>query len=330
MSQAKLLAGACAIAIAAAGLFAVGTAVAQDKPAAEPAPDWAFPGNQPAKPADPAKIDTLPGSTQKIPETGVRDLSTAVDWFPNGHPTMPAAVKGGVQGKRACGYCHLPEGPGRTESQDVAGMPADYLYRQLQDMKNNLRTQMHPKAGPLGNMILTAKAWPDADLKAAAEYFSKLKYPSPKHVKVVEAAEAPPHRANAFVYEFEKEGAKEPIGDRIIEGPDDFEGFELRDWRVTFTAYVPVGAVSRGAALAKGDLVKGLPGCEACHGAGLKGTAFAPPIAGRYPTGVFRQLYAFKSGARNGVTAGFMKPMVAGLSQKDMIDLAAYVGSLKP
>ncbi|MGZ3368074.1 MAG: c-type cytochrome [Caulobacteraceae bacterium] len=28
--------------------------------------------------------------------------------------------------------------------------------------------------------------------------------------------------------------------------------------------------------------------------------------------------------------AGFMKPMVASLSQKDMIDLAAYVGSLKP
>ncbi len=29
-------------------------------------------------------------------------------------------------------------------------------------------------------------------------------------------------------------------------------------------------------------------------------------------------------------TIGFMKPMVVNLSQKDMIDLAAYVGSLKP
>ena len=330
MSQAKLLAGACALAVAAAGLVSVGAALAQDKPAGESAPLWAWPGNQPAKPADKDKIDTLPGSSQKIPETAVKDRGAAVDWFPNGHPTMPTAVKGGVAGKFACGYCHLPEGPGRTESADLAGMPADYLYRQLLDMKNNVRTLMDPKYGPQGNMIVTAKAWPDADLRAASEYFAKLKYPAPNHVKVVEAAEVPAHRPNAFVYEFEKEGPKEALGDRIIEGPDDFERFELRDWRVPFTAYVPVGAVARGAALAKGDSVKGLPACDTCHGAGLRGGAVAPPIAGRYPTGVFRQLYAFKTGARNGLASGFMKPMVAGLSQKDMIDLAAYVGSLKP
>lgn len=325
MSRAKLLAGACALAAAA---IAFG-AVAQDKPA-EATPDWAWPGNQPAKPADPNKTVTLPGSSVKFMEPGVKDRGTAVDWFPDKHPAMPTAVKGGVQGKFACGFCHLPEGPGRTESQDVAGLPADYLYRQLLDMKANLRTQMNPKAGPQANMIVTAKAWPDDDLKAAADYFAKLKYPGPNHVKVVEATEVPAHRPNAFVYEFEKEGPKEALGDRIIEGPDDFERFELRDWRVTFTAYVPMGAVARGAALAKGDAVKGLPACEACHGAGLKGAAFAPPIAGRYPTGIFRQLYAFKSGARNGLAGGFMKPMVANLSQKDMIDLAAYVGSLKP
>ncbi len=244
---------------------------------------------------------------------------------------MPTAVKGGAGTKNfACGFCHLPEGPGRTESQDVAGMPADYLYRQLMDMKNGARTLMAPTYGPQANMIVTAKAWSDADLKAAAEYFSKLKYPSPNHVKVVEAAEVPAHRPNAFVYEFEKEGAKEPIGDRIIEGPDNFERFEQRDWRVAFTAYVPPGAIQRGAALAKGDSAKGLPACDTCHGAGLKGGVVAPPIAGRYPTGIFRQLYAFKSGSRNSLAAGFMKPMVASLSQKDMIDLAAYVGSLKP
>ena len=33
---------------------------------------------------------------------------------------------------------------------------------------------------------------------------------------------------------------------------------------------------------------------------------------------------------RDSLAAGFMKPMVANLSQKDMIDLAAYVGSLRP
>src|SRR5258708_39107783 len=98
-------------------------------------------------------------------------------------------------------------------------------------------------------MIVRAKAWSDADLKAAAEYFSKLKYPGPNHVKVAEAAEVPAHRPNAFVYEFEKEGAKEPIGDRIIEGPDDVARFRLRDWRGKFNAYLPHGAVARSAPL---------------------------------------------------------------------------------
>ena len=326
MSRAKLLAGACALAAAAVAFGAI----AQDKPAEQP-PLWAWPGNQPAKPFDAKEVVNLPGSSEKMTLAQIKDRTTAVDWFPKGHPAMPTAVKGGAGTKNfACGFCHLPEGPGRTESQDVAGMPADYLYRQLMDMKNGARTLMAPTYGPQANMIVTAKAWSDADLKAAAEYFSKLKYPSPNHVKVVEAAEVPAHRPNAFVYEFEKEGAKEPIGDRIIEGPDNFERFEQRDWRVAFTAYVPPGAIQRGAALAKGDSAKGLPACDTCHGAGLKGGAVAPPIAGRYPTGIFRQLYAFKSGSRNSLAAGFMKPMVASLSQKDMIDLAAYVGSLKP
>lgn len=325
MSRATLLAGACALA---AAMVAFG-AVAQDKAADQP-PLWAWPGNQPAKPVDANQVVTLPGSSQKMTEAQIKDRTTAVDWFPNGHPAMPAAVKGGNGTKAfACGFCHLPEGTGRTESADVGGMPADYLYRQLQDMRSGARAVMDPHYGAQANMILTAKAWSDADLRAAADYFAKLKYPS-NHVKVVETAEVPAHRANAFVYEFEKDGPKEAIGERIVEGPEDFERFELRDWRVPMIAYVPVGAVARGAALAKGDSLKGLPACDTCHGAGLRGGAIAPPIAGRYPTGIFRQLYAFKTGARNGLAGGFMKPMVANLSQKDMIDLAAYVGSLKP
>jgi cytochrome c553 len=329
MSQAKLLAGACAVALAAVALSTVAVrAAAQDKPA-EPAPLWAFPGNQPAKPFDAKEIVTLPGSSEKLTLGQIKDRTTAVDWFPKGHPAMPPAVKGNPSNKGfACGFCHLPEGTGRTESADVAGMPADYLYRQLLDMKSGARKSMDSHYGPQANMILTAKAWSDADLRAAADYFAKIKYPS-NHVKVIEAAEVPAHKANAFVYEFEKDGPKEAIGERIIEGPDDFERFEQRDWRVGMTAYVPPGAIARGAALAKGDSVKGIPACDTCHGAGLKGGAVAPPIAGRYPTGIFRQLYAFKIGSRDSLAAGFMKPMVANLSQKDMIDLAAYVGSLK-
>ena len=121
MTQAKLLAGACAGALAAVALGAV----AQDKPA-EPAPLWAFPGNQPAKPFDAKEVVSLPGASEKMTLAQIKDRTTAVDWFPKGHPAMPTAVKGGNGNKGfACGFCHLPEGPGRTESADAAGMPAD-------------------------------------------------------------------------------------------------------------------------------------------------------------------------------------------------------------
>jgi len=317
---ARLILGASILALAIPA-----AAMAQDKaPAA--APLWAFPGNQPAKPPG-TELVTVPGSTIKLTPTQVRDRTTAVDWFPAGHPAMPAAVRGGNGSKNyACGYCHTPQGPGRTESADVAGMPYGYLLQQLRDMKSGARAVVDSHYGPGNNMLLTAKATSDTDLDDAAKYFSSLKYTG--RVKVVETTDVPKTQPNAFVYEFEKDGPREALGARIIEGPDDFEAFERRDYRVTFTAYVPVGAIARGAALAKGDGMA-RPSCEGCHGVGLQGGLVGPPIAGRYPTGIFRQLYAFQTGSRNGFGAGFMKPMVAGLSQNDMIDLAAYVGSLK-
>ena len=55
-----------------------------------------------------------------------------------------------------------------------------------------------------------------------------------------------------------------------------------------------------------------------------------PPLAGRFPTGLFRQLYAFKMGFRNGTQAAFMKPVVQLLDEQDMIALAAYAASLDP
>jgi cytochrome c553 len=42
-----------------------------------------------------------------------------------------------------------------------------------------------------------------------------------------------------------------------------------------------------------------------------------------------RQLYDFKSGARAGAS-GLMKPVVANLSQGDMIAITAFVSSLTP
>ncbi len=296
---------------------------AQDK-APEP-PLWAFPVTQPVGPPSKVVDQKLPGSSVKLSEEALKDRTTAVDWFPKAHPAMPPAVKGGRSDVFACGYCHLPNGNGRAENADLAGMPLAYLTQQLADFRSGARTLMDSHFGPAGNMIITAGQTSEADGVEAFKYFSKLPYVS--HVKVVETADVPKTTPNGFLYEFNKGGQREPLGQRIIEGPDDFERFEMRDPRMTFTAYVPVGAIARGKALAKGD-GSARPACEGCHGVGLRGGIVGPPIAGRFPTGAFRQFYAFKIGSRNGPGAAFMKPIVANLSERDMIDLAAYVGSL--
>jgi cytochrome c553 len=41
-----------------------------------------------------------------------------------------------------------------------------------------------------------------------------------------------------------------------------------------------------------------------------------------------RQLYVFKTGARNGSLAPLMKPVANRLSTRQMTDIAAYVASL--
>ena len=43
-----------------------------------------------------------------------------------------------------------------------------------------------------------------------------------------------------------------------------------------------------------------------------------------------RQLYDFKSGTRNGMNAVAMKPVVARLTDADIVNLTAYLASLDP
>jgi cytochrome c553 len=53
-----------------------------------------------------------------------------------------------------------------------------------------------------------------------------------------------------------------------------------------------------------------------------------PPLAGRYPTYIVRQLLAFKTGARYTAASQPMQAVVARLSVEDMIAVAAYAASL--
>ena len=125
-------------------------------------------------------------------------------------------------------------------------------------------------------------------------------------------------------------GAREPIGSRIVETPENPERTEiLRDPRSGFIAYAPVGSVRKGEALVRRGGGKTIE-CGTCHGADLKGLGPVPGIAGRSPSYLVRQMYDMQAGARHGEWADLMKPVVARLDNDDLVNIAAYVSSLMP
>jgi cytochrome c553 len=177
-------------------------------------------------------------------------------------------------------------------------------------------------------MITGLNTLSDPEIKEAAAYYAAL--PLPRRIKVVEAGTVPTSYVPNWYYTPKNDGQTEPLGERILEMPDDEEAFVDRDSRVTFTAYVPLGSLARGAALVAGASADRIPACAACHGQGLHGLGTIPPLAGRSPTMIFRQLYEFKTHIRNGAMAGPMQANTANMTQPEMIAIAAYIGSLPP
>jgi cytochrome c553 len=87
--------------------------------------------------------------------------------------------------------------------------------------------------------------------------------------------------------------------------------------------------VSIGAAQAAGDPAAGkikAAGCAACHGTNGQGAPPNPALAGRSEDQLLQAMQDYKSGKRANAV---MKGMTAGLSDKDMANLAAYYASLK-
>ncbi len=110
--------------------------------------------------------------------------------------------------------------------------------------------------------------------------------------------------------------------------PDSAEGAQRRNPKSNFVAYVPVGSIARGQALAAGG--GGSIACGICHGPTLKGLGDVPGIAGRDPTYTFRQLYDMQQGRRKGDAIALMQAVVEKLTVDEMIALSAYTASLEP
>ena len=288
-------------------------------------PDWAFPVTDKLLPPsrDDGKPKTAPGSALALTRDQIDDLFNAPDWFPDLHPAMPQVVAHGNKdaGVRACGSCHLPTGTGHDESAYVAGLPAAYFIRQMADYKSGERKGS-------GIMIAMAKTLTDQEIKAAADYFASLK---PRQwIRVAETDTVP----KTFIGKGNKrlahpDGGTEPIGDRIIEIPEDEDIVLNRDPRAGFVAYVPKGSIAKGESLVMNGGGRTVA-CGICHGADLRGLGEVPALAGRHPNYIVRQLWSMQNGERAGSWTPLMQSVVAKLDNDDMLAIAAYLGSRVP
>jgi cytochrome c553 len=293
-------------------------------------PAWAYPWVPDFKAApDDGVPRHVPDSTAAFTIAQERDLFFAPDWHPDDHPAMPDIVAHGRKPDvRACGSCHRVEGTGGPENASLAGLSAAYIIQQMADYKSGVRKFSGPQRSPVLVMTAIAKAATDAEVEAAAAYFSSLKPKST--IKVIETDTAPVTEIARVLYTTAKGGGTEPLGQRIIEVPVDAEQFEHRDSRSQFVAYVPKGSIAKGEALAMTGGTDITLACTTCHGPDLKGVESVPRLAGRSPSYIVRQLYDFQQHTRQGSTAVLMAPVVENLTHDDMIALAAYIASLSP
>lgn len=314
----------------------------QNKDAAAHPVAWAYavPVGPPAPPPPPptaaedAAVTQLPGSSQAYTGKQLRDSSNILDWFPNDHPPMPTIVAHrvsppGTPWVGSCAWCHLPNGKGRPENAGLAGLPEGYILEQLADFKHGARKSADQGKKNTATMAGNAAGLTQEQAIAAAKYFSSMKMTP--WIKVIETDTVPKnHNVGGFFFAPSEGNETEPLGDRILEMPVNLEETELHSPKSSWIAYVPVGSLKRGEDL----VVRGGNGktvsCAACHGEDLRGNGNFPPITGRSPSYLARQLYDMQQYTRNGPGTQLMRPVVQKLSQDDILAITAYLASLEP
>ena len=295
----------------------------------QPPPTPAGAAAAPAAPPD-TSMKQVPGSTLSFTRREIADGFGPADWFPGDHPVMPDIVAHGKRpDARACSLCHYPNGKGRQENAAVSGLPVSYFIQQMNDFRSGVRKSADPRKGNTNVMIAIAKAMTPDEIKQSAEYFGAIKWTP--WVRVVETATVPKMESHAGIWVPVENAAKEPIGVRIMETPEDPERTEvLRDPHAPFIAYAPMGSIRKGEALVKTGGGGRTVECGLCHGADLLGLGPVPGIAGRSPSYMVRQMYDMQAGSRHGEWTDLMKPVVAKLTDEDFVNIAAYVSSLMP
>jgi cytochrome c553 len=322
------------IRLGAASAFIASTSVFAQQPAFE-IPKWAFP-TLPAevpssvRPGD-ATVRTLPHSSRSFNGRQLTDAVNPPDWHPESHPPAPDVVlHARPELKYACGLCHLPDGQGRSENATVAGLSADYIRRQIADIRSGARKPAAEFAAStrMKDVVVAAT---DAEIAEAAKYFASIR--PRKQYTIVEATVVPRSYQAGGLYARRSGDETEPLADRMMEISDDIEHHEMRDPNETFTVYVQPGTLEKGRKIAITARADSPTRCATCHGTDLRGGTAAivgPPIAGKSPLYLLRQLIGFRTKARNGASSAPMQIVARLLSLDEMVAAAAYAGSRAP
>lgn len=315
-------------------LAATGSATSSADAAIHAAEAWAFPVFPPpvdphAPAPDPHKVLHVTGSTVSYTQAQLDHMDDA-DWFPQDHPPAPQIVKTGRKPARPCAECHVISGAGVPATATLDSLPKAYILEQVAAFRAGQRGMGGPETAH--DMVEEARALTPTALQQAVDYFSST--PFVPRVHVVETASVPKTHWKYFVLVPDKGSTREPIGERIIETPVNFKDYSLADNRVGYVAYVPPGSIARGRVLAaKGD--GSAASCESCHGPQLKGQTIpgigiVPPLAGRSPTYIARELILFRLGRRTDPASAPMRAEASQLTLPEMINVAAYAASQKP
>jgi len=196
-----------------------------------------------------------------------------------------ADANAGKEKSGACSACHGPTGvSGSPMFPNIAGQNDAYIIKQLKDFKSGARTD--------AMMAPMAANLSDADMADLAAHFSSL--PSANEQAAASSSSADTSTDAA--------PASAPAAGSV-----------------EIVSSTPAAAIYAGNVAAGKNKSAA---CAACHGAdGNSLVPTYPSLAGQSANYIAKQLADFKSGNRNDP---IMAGMVAGLTQEDMDDLAAY------
>ena len=319
-------------------------------PATQTTPAWAYPLDPPgvkftpmssAIPADQrvpgANDDTpihLPGAEIAL---SLNQVHHGADWHPHDHPAMPEIVASGRKPEVMDAVLPHTERPRPPESARLAGLPAAYMTEQMADFKNGQRKSAEPRSVPPTLMVDIAKAVTDDEIKTAVQYFLG------SHLQAVDQSgrvghgpEDPPRRGHTDPSRAGGDGTARKshhrgAGERGTNRAARF-GIRLRGLRADrqYQEGRATGHHRRRQSGRRQDRGGQDNSLRDLPRRGPERAGNVPGIAGASASYTARQLYDFQHGTRTGPDAELMKPVVANLSEEDLVSIVAYVASRTP